>query len=68
MVLQFMYPTQYNTTKLSLDILFKEYLRMSVDPLLKNDSLRIGCIYRSPTADLTTSTISLYDLLSAAAT
>ena len=37
-------------------------------PLLNNDSLSIGCIYRSPKANLTVSMNSLCNLLSAAAT
>ena len=56
-----------NATELLLDTEFKEHLWISI-PLLNNDSLRIGCIYRTPTANLTVSTNSLCDLLNAAAT
>ena len=56
-----------NATELLLDTEFKEHLWISI-PLLNNDSLRIGCIYRNPTANLTVSTNSLCDLLNAAAT
>ena len=47
-----------NATELSFYTQFKEYLWVS----LNNDSLSIGCIYRSLTADLVTSTKSLCDL------
>ena len=53
-------------TELSFNIQFSEHLWVSI-PLLNNDLLRVGCIYRSPTADLATSTESLCDLLSVAA-
>ena len=66
MVLQFISNT-INATDFLLDIKFKEHLWVLI-PLLNNDSLRIGYIYRSPTANLTVSTNSLCDLLSAAAT
>ena len=46
-----------NATELSFDIQFSEHLWVSI-PLLNNDLLRVGCIYRSPTADLATSTKS----------
>ena len=56
-----------NATELLLDTELKEHLWVSL-PLLNNDSLRIGCIYQSPTANLTNSTNFLCNLLSAAAT
>ena len=57
----------FNATELFFDTEFKEHLWVSIR-LLNKDSLRIGCIYRSPTADLVASTNSLCDLLSTAAT
>ena len=42
-----------NATELLFDIQFKEHLWISI-PLLNNDSLTIGCIYRTPTAQLGT--------------
>ena len=56
-----------NATELLLDTEFKEHLWVSI-PLRNNDSLSIGCIDWSPTANLTISTNSLCNLLSAAAT
>jgi len=55
-----------NASELSFSNPFKEHLWVSI-PLLTKESLRIGCIYRSPTADLATSTESLCNLLSMAA-
>lgn len=52
-----------NATELSFDTQFNEHLWISI-PLLNSDLLRIGCIYRSPTANLAASTNSLCDLLS----
>ena len=54
-------------TEVSFDTQFNEHLWVSI-PLLGNNQLRVGCIYRSPSTDLATSTKSLCDLLSVAAT
>jgi len=53
---------QDNATELLFDIQFKEHLWISI-PLFNNDSLTIGCIHGSPTAELGINTESLYNLL-----